>query len=315
MIKKRSCPSCGQSDYKVAFVKDGFKFAHCLNCRLMYLPEVLSENFHFSDDYYDEGELAEPEPMNERSVRGERMSRLIAAMRRAFGTRKDLKILDVGCGKGWHLDFLRHKGYARIRGIEVNDKAARAALARGLDVDLGFLESHNYCAENFDVVYLDQVLEHLEDPKLVLGETLRILKKGGLVWASVPNIDAWHIRLRLGTKHRHFEGHTHLNYFTCGTLKRFFEQSGFRVQRLGTYLEEVTLQRLKGVLFNPGDFDIPAIQKYKKAEMAAPPKKELPKASLKKWVGRLTAPVNFPLVRATRLLRRGAYLEIVARRP
>jgi SAM-dependent methyltransferase len=268
---------------------------------------------HFKDDFYDEAELAEYEPMSDVSVRGERMSRLIDHARRVFGERKDLSILDIGCGKGWHLDFLKSKGYTGVRGVEVNATGAKAARARGLKVDEGLLENQRYPDGSWDVVYMDQVIEHLEEPAPLLAEVFRILKPGGILWASVPNIRAWHILTRLKHRHRHFEGSRHLNYYTRATLRRTLEQAGFRVEANGTYFEEFTLNRLKGVLCNPADFDIAAIRRSKTPAAAGAPARKSP-SKLRELVRAVAKPLNAPLIKLTQLTGGGAYIEAVGRK-
>ncbi len=311
-FKKRPCPLCGADSPRVRFKKAGFRFGECERCGLLYIPEVLKDNIHFREDFYDEAGLNEYEPLRDASVRGERMGRLIRHIRRVFGEKKDVSILDVGCGKGWHLDYLRWKGYSSVRGIEVNASAARAARARGLAVDEGFLETRHYADASWDVVYMDQVVEHLEEPAALLAEVHRILKPGGFLWASVPNIRAWHILFRLKERHRHFDGRGHLNYYTRATLAKTLEKEGFRVESNETYLEEFTIQRLKGVLLSPADFDMPAIEKSRTPAAAA---QAAPNgAGVKKLLRTLAAPVNAPLIWITRLMGGGAYIEAVGRK-
>ena len=313
MKKKRACPLCGRSEYETLFVKEGFLFVRCRECQLVYVPEVLTDNIHFQDDFYDERELAEVEPLSDRSVRGERMNRLIREIQRVYGARKDLRILDVGCGKGWHLDFLRSKGYPKVRGLEVTKHAIEAVKARGLEIDKGLLEEQAYPEGFWDVIYTDQVVEHLEEPQRVLKEIYRVLKKGGIFWLSVPNTNAWHIRWILKHRHRHFEGARHLNHYTCETLGSSLEAAGFRVEKTKTYIEEMTLQRLKGVLLRPEVFDTAAIRDYKTEALKGAP--TAPKnLFFKKILNRAAEPFNFPLIWLTRWRKGGAYIEMVGRK-
>ena len=313
--RARPCPLCGEDKPKTEFAKGGFDFARCQACSHLYIAEVLADNYHFEEEYYDDKDIEEVEAYDPRSVRGERVSRFADDLQKAFGPRKDLKILDVGCGKGWHLGMMKSLGYTDVRGVEVNKKVAQAATRlRGVPVDQGFLEEIRYPDGTYDAVFMDQVVEHLEDPRTLLKEALRILKPGGLIWVSVPNIDAWHIRLWLKENHRHFEGSKHLNYYTCATLSRLLDGVGFRVSHVKTFIEEATVQRVKGVLTSPTDFESTAVRKQKAASGAKKSMPAMKPGKAKSALHLAFAPVNALLILLTRSLNAGAYIEIVGRK-
>lgn len=306
--KDRACPLCGASNYELLFMKDGFEYARCHICRQVYVPKIPASNVHFEDEFFANRLLA---PQDANPARADRMRRLTAEIRKRFGPRKDLKVLDVGCGKGWNLRYLREAGYEGAWGVDVNEEALEVAESHGIPVDHGFLHEIGYSEGQFDVVLSDQVIEHLEEPRPVLREIARILNPNGFFWCSVPNVDAWHIRLFLKQKHRHFAGDRHLNLSNPATFHRLLESSSLKPLRIDTYFEELTLQRLKGVLASPGDFGHAVItarkaeKDYAQTLAAAPPLR-------KKLLAVLTSPVNACLVAGTRALKAGAYLEAVA---
>lgn len=102
-----------------------------------------------------------------------------------YAPQNNLRILDVGCGAGAILDFLRDKGYVG-EGIDNNEEALKYCRDKGLKVNIGTVEKMNYEDESFDIVLASDVLEHLTDDKMAVREVSRVLKRGGLFIATVP---------------------------------------------------------------------------------------------------------------------------------
>jgi 2-polyprenyl-3-methyl-5-hydroxy-6-metoxy-1,4-benzoquinol methylase len=97
-------------------------------------------------------------------------------------------VLDVGCGSGNFLDLARKAGLS-TSGMELNDKAAAAALDKGHHIYEGLLDENFAQAHSaeFDMVTLFQVVEHLADPVGLLRLARRLLRPGGSLFFSVPN--------------------------------------------------------------------------------------------------------------------------------
>lgn len=96
----------------------------------------------------------------------------------------DSKILDIGCAMGGFLDYLSDKGYKNLFGVDVINDYVKIAKH---NVSLGTVYSIPFKEHVFDVVVLDQVLEHLEDPVKALKEIKRVLKPEGIVCVGVPD--------------------------------------------------------------------------------------------------------------------------------
>jgi 2-polyprenyl-3-methyl-5-hydroxy-6-metoxy-1,4-benzoquinol methylase len=106
-------------------------------------------------------------------------------------------ILDAGCGWGGKAVYCAERlPNATVTGFDLEgvfDPAAPTSFARERGVEncvflTGFAEDMPFEAERFDVVVLDDVLEHVQDPDKVLAESWRVLRRGGLVLASFPSI-------------------------------------------------------------------------------------------------------------------------------
>jgi SAM-dependent methyltransferase len=98
------------------------------------------------------------------------------------------KVLDIGCGSG---NFLNHARKAGLdpSGMELNEKAAAAAAAKGHPIFPGILTADfaEEQAGRFDMVTLFQVVEHLADPVGILRLARHLVRPGGTLMFSVPN--------------------------------------------------------------------------------------------------------------------------------
>lgn len=94
-------------------------------------------------------------------------------------------VMDVGAGAGIvpHMNFRGHA--ARICGIDPDERVTdNPFLDEGR---VGMAEDIPYPPESFDLVFSDNVLEHLENPEQVFAEVARILKPGGRFLVKTPN--------------------------------------------------------------------------------------------------------------------------------
>ena len=111
------------------------------------------------------------------------------------------RVLDVGCGDGALMTFLRDTKHVDARGIELDMDKVAGAVARGASVVHGDAEIDlaNYPGDSFDVVVLSQTLQAMRRPEQVLLHLLRI---GRQAIVSVPNFGHWRARLSLGVAGR-----------------------------------------------------------------------------------------------------------------
>ena len=142
-------------------------------------------------------------PLNERRHRAH--AKLLAAV--GAGNR----VLDVGCSSGYLARPLSERRNTIV----------------GLELDPG----------SFDVVLCGDVVEHLRDPVAALARLRPLLRPGGRLVVSTPNIANWAVRLSLlGGRWRYTErgilDRTHTHLFTRATLREALERAGYEAVRI-----------------------------------------------------------------------------------
>jgi SAM-dependent methyltransferase len=153
----------------------------------------------------------------------------------------DAAILEVGCGSGGTGALALASGKAgRYVGVELFPSAAAEARRVLSEVIEGDVETIAlpFARASFDVLILSEVLEHLRDPWAAVGRLAPLVKTGGLVLASSPNIAHWRIVLALAAGRFEHTGmgpmdRTHLRWFTPSTFRGLFEGAGFAVEHVG----------------------------------------------------------------------------------
>lgn len=153
-------------------------------------------------------------------------------------TEKPLKILDIGCGCGALIGYL--KGIypnAEMFGIELNSEVAKIASSMG-KVVCGDVEKKEFAWEKdyFDYIIMGDVLEHLMTPEYVLKRFYKCLKTGGHIIVSMPNVKHYSVLLPL-LRHDIFPysdagilDRTHVKMYTGVEIHNLLTRSGYKIE-------------------------------------------------------------------------------------
>ena len=142
------------------------------------------------------------------------------------------KIMDIGCGSGDTLSLLRDIGWETY-GLDIDKQAVVIAHRNNLsNVKHGSYTSlRTYPDGFFDVIRLYHVIEHLDDPQLLLRLAHKKLKKGGELIIGTPNADSL-LAKTAGTYWYNLDSPRHLFIFSPGTLGRLLTDNTFSVESL-----------------------------------------------------------------------------------
>jgi 2-polyprenyl-3-methyl-5-hydroxy-6-metoxy-1,4-benzoquinol methylase len=147
--------------------------------------------------------------------------------------------LEVGCSTGYFSEYLKRAGH-EVLGMEADPESAQAARAKSLDVIVANVEDPQALASiegTFDAVLFMDVLEHLADPETALRRVRRVLRPGGRLLVTGPNVAYWAVRRNLLRGHWNYEetgvlDRTHLRFFTAVTWRALLEAAGYEVLAL-----------------------------------------------------------------------------------
>lgn len=117
--------------------------------------------------------------------------RLIDWMKTHLGSDSKIKILDLGCGPGSMIPFLRQFKNAEIYGVDISPAFVDIARKKHPDIDfrVGDAEVLPYTTGTFDAVLCSGMLHHIPDLNQVFSEIRRVLKPNGFMFAREPNED------------------------------------------------------------------------------------------------------------------------------
>ncbi len=155
----------------------------------------------------------------------------------SLGDRKISSFIDIGCGEGFALSFFANKGLKSLGvdfsdfGIQNQNPSQLKNFRKGnvLAVVDELIEE----GQQFDLLWVDNVLEHVIDPEALLEKSYKLCAPNGYVIFEVPNDFSYYqdflLRKEL-IKKRHWQiTPDHLNYFSPETLTNLCESYGFKL--------------------------------------------------------------------------------------
>ena len=166
------------------------------------------------------------------------------------------KILDIGCGRGLFLDVMRRGGWSAI-GTELNEEIASHAInTYDLQILPGDIIQHQLPGESFNAININQVLEHLKNPHEVIEECYRLLRKGGVLIISVPDLRS--LQFIIGKENWFLlDLPFHLFHFTEKGLSKLLQRNNFKIKRIKRFSLEIspfgwlqTLLNISRIRFN-----------------------------------------------------------------
>lgn len=184
------------------------------------------------------------------------------------------KLLEIGSGLGFLLAELKKDGWD-VLGIEPNlTLADHAREELGVETRSELLHQAGIPDETFDVVIMNHVIEHVDEPLATLREINRVLKPNGHLVLETPRYDTLMFRL-LGRRERSLNCEGHIYFFTTQTLKNFYQAAGFETRQLNYVGRSLTLDRF---LWNVGV--VSKSERFRKAMAATSRRLKLDKLHL-----------------------------------
>ncbi|MFC1621902.1 class I SAM-dependent methyltransferase [Patescibacteria group bacterium] len=251
------CKICNSTKEDLLFraknpdIGDSFDIVSCTGCGLVKTKQKGSDisNYYTDTSYYAKGDSC-----------FNKIKKLFATITKVYlieRFKRGGKLLDVGCGDGKVLELFDN-GNWKLYGIEPYGKPKNA---RATIHHVPF-ENTKLPDDTFDVITLWHVFEHIINPNLVLRELNRILKKNGLLFLSIPNVESFSAKL---FKNNWFALYppVHIFHYSIDTIAKVLEKSGFEVKKVDKFSWEYTpFVILQSLLNSTGLFETNFLYKY-----------------------------------------------------
>jgi SAM-dependent methyltransferase len=228
-------------DFEYNTSADTFSTLRCRSCGLVYLnprpnvsefEKIYPSNYHAFD--FSKKEFGIVYKIRSRLE----ATRLLSCCK---GLPANARILDVGCGDGFHLNLLRQYGQKSwsLEGIDIDKRAVDMAKNSGLTVHRGSVETIDLPQNNYDLAFMIQTIKHLEKPVEVLQGIRKFLKPGGKLLIVTDNTGSLDFKF---SKKNYWGGYhfpRHWNLFNRKSLTQLAEKTGFEVVVFETQVSPV----------------------------------------------------------------------------
>ena len=227
------CLICGDVKHSLFCKKNGMEYVCCSTCNHVYVK------FPFTDDELldlyiqptkyrtsEEKLIWDYSEMKEKYFYKPLLNKIASVI-------EPERLLDIGCSNGAFVYSALRCGWD-AHGIELNSESVRFAEKLGLKVYNTELSKDLFPSEYFSAITLWHVIEHLFDPITLLREAVRILKPGGILAISTPNIKS------IGWKLLHEDWgaitpEVHLNLFDRAGLEKLVVNCGLKTREIEAY--------------------------------------------------------------------------------
>ncbi|MFH1997250.1 MAG: class I SAM-dependent methyltransferase [Patescibacteria group bacterium] len=205
-----NCNFCGSNKYKILFTNTDrlhktdnqfFNIVKCSNCGLVYLnpqPSAMELVRYYPKQY---GPYQNDNPVFYYSPISKILRKIWHFLKYIINKHNNKKnivdtsvknYLDFGCGSGHQLESVKKlHPFWNFYGLDVNHIACRQTIKKGFKVFCGDIATLNLPKNFFDIVNMNHVVEHLNNPKETLMQIKEILKINGCIIISTPNFDSW----------------------------------------------------------------------------------------------------------------------------
>ena len=235
---------------------DDVQLYECLQCRLVFREATDNDRSpaQLYDDYYKNDLPARFHSPVEYVVRLLRFYRALKIFTIAPRARS---ILDIGSGRGFTLHYLRKfYGYRRTAGTQISRPALEFSRdVLGLEIYGEDFLARSWDKNQFDVVTMWHVLEHVIDPERYVAKIADVLTPDGCFIVEVPNLASWTRRLT-GKYWLGLDLKYHITFFSPTSLISMLERHGFRATLVHTFsLEYSTFLSAQSILSRCTDSD------------------------------------------------------------
>ena len=241
MITYTHCPACSSEDFhEFISAKDhtvsgeSFRIMKCNSCTLMFTQDIPSAAdiglYYASEDYISHSDTQEGminklyHAIRKRTLKGKK-----ELLQKETG-KASAKIADIGCGTGAFLNTMKKAGW-NVTGVEPDEVARKKAAALYGIEPRPAGELNSLPQNEFDVITLWHVLEHVHDLHGYIAQLKNMLAENGKLFIAVPNYTS-HDAGHYGSFWAAYDVPRHLYHFSPQSMRALLQQHGLNVQKV-----------------------------------------------------------------------------------
>jgi len=232
------CPACGGADSHLAFTKNGFTYERCAACETVLMnpragADLMAAFYRQSKNYayWNKHIFPATEQSRRQHIFKPRADALIDLCSR-FGAGTE-SIMDVGAAFGTFCNEIRDRCFFdQVIALEPTPDLAATCVKRGLETIESGIERIALPSASLDVITAFEVIEHLFDPFDFVSRAARLLRVGGLLVLSCPNVEGFDVAM-LGCRSNTID-HEHVNYFHARSIKNLLNRAKLEVLEVTT---------------------------------------------------------------------------------
>jgi len=222
-----ACPLCHATNADLAWCSvAGYQLRRCARCAFLYVtPRPTDEALatHYNTDYFMARQVSSGAENPRSTAQARRAALAFHHLIRELHP-SAVRVCEIGCSFGYLLRDLRDLGY-QVKGYELSPTTATFGREHlGLDIESGTFPKE--ARDEFDVVIMRHVLEHVKEPRPLLENVLGSLRSRGIAIIVGPNSHSLNSRL-FGRHCSWIAPPDHLSYFTPTTLTILLKLLGY----------------------------------------------------------------------------------------
>lgn len=242
-VENVPCPACGAQEPKtIARGPDydhhcagdqEFTLAECQRCGFAYLnprPTTAMLPVIYNTENYVCYGYTEDRPMLARGTKRYEDARARAIRSEAASVpNAEYRVLDIGAGEGRSLVSFAELGVpmGNLYAVDISEEVLAPLKARGMQTVCSRAEDLDLPAGTFDLIMMNQVIEHVADPRTVMQIAHRLLKPGGVLMMETPNMAGWDRSLFGAGLWGGYHFPRHWVLFSGATMTRMLQETGF----------------------------------------------------------------------------------------
>jgi len=233
------CPVCSSHDSQFFLTRQGLDIYRCSSCGHRFQnPRISYEKACslYADDKTASDIYTQPIQREIDRVKYKYGLDLIDSL----GDGKKTKLMDIGCGAGVFLEVAAAEGWDKCVGIDANSRYQDCySSGKGIQYINSTFESFNstQLGSDYDCISLWNVLEHLYDLQSIVSQIKSLLRRDGLLFIMVPNVESLATRI-IREKSATFNW-KHVSHFSAYSLKVLMQNGGLQCVHMETAITEI----------------------------------------------------------------------------